>query len=125
MKKEYLPYYLSRALLSAAFALLVFKLSWQAAVLGLVMFGLFLLYLHSGWFRVDLSQPLFPLRRDDRGASIQRKALIFAIAAGALVYLVLSQTPLFSRIQVASGSLALAIAVLTYFISQFVLHLKT
>jgi len=125
MKKEYLPYYLSRALLSAAFALLVFKLSWQAAVLGLVMFGLFLLYLHSGWFCVDLSQPLFPLRRDDRGASIQRKALIFAIFAGALVYLVLSQTPLFSRIQVASGSLALAIAALTYFISQFVLHLKT
>lgn len=125
MKKEYIPYYISRAVLSAAFALLVFRFTWQAAVFGLVIFGLFLLYLHSGWFRVDLSQPLFPLRRDDRGASIQRKALIFAIFTGALVYLVLSQTPLFSGIQAASGSLALAIAVLIYFISQFVLHLKT
>lgn len=125
MKKEYIPYYISRAVLSAAFALLVFRFTWQAAAFGLVIFGLFLLYLHSGWFRVDLSQPLFPLRRDDRGASIQRKALIFAIFTSALVYLVLSQTPLFSGIQAASGSLALAIAVLIYFISQFVLHLKT
>lgn len=125
MKKEYIPYYISRAILSAGFALLVFKLTWQAAVFGLLMFGLFLLYLHSGWFRIDLSQPLFPLRRDDRGASIQRKALIFAIVAGALVHLVLSQTPLFIGMQAASGSLALAIAVLTYFISQFAFHLKT
>jgi len=125
MKKEYIPYYISRALLSAAFALLVFRFTWQAAVFGLVIFALFLLYLHSGWFRIDLSQPLFPLRRDDRGASIQRKALIFAIVAGVLVYLVLSQTPLFIGIQAASGSLAFSIAVLTYFIFQFALHLKT
>jgi len=120
-----IPYYISRAVLSAGFALLVFKLTWQAAVFGLVMFGLFLLYLHSGWYRIDLSQPLFPLRRDDRGVAIQRKALIAAIVVGLLAYLTLTQFTWAAELAGAGGSLALAAGMMVYFISQFMFHLKT
>lgn len=59
MKKEFLPYYVSRAILSTAFSILVAGFSWNAALLATVFFGLFLLYLHSGWFSVDLGNPFF------------------------------------------------------------------
>ena len=125
MRKEYAPYYVSRAALSAAFALLVFRITWQAALFAVLVFGLFLLYLHSGWFQIDLAHPFFPLRRDDRGAAIQRKALIVAIVVGLLAYLTLSQFSGATELAGASGSLALCAGVIVYFISQFMLHLKT
>jgi len=61
--------------------------NWKATLLAIVLFGLFLLYLHSGWFSIDLRYPLTPLRRDARGQQIQRKALIASIAVGLLIYL--------------------------------------
>lgn len=125
MKKVYLPYYLSRALLSAGFALLVFGLTWKAALLALVTFGLFVLYLHSGWFRVDPSNPLFPLRRDERAQQVQRKALVAAACAGGLLYLLLSQVARFTALPLAGGALAIALAILTYFAVQFALHART
>ena len=70
MKREYLPYYISRAVISLLFSLLVFGFSWKALLLSAILFGLFLLYLHSGWFSVDLKNPLFPLRCDSRGQMI-------------------------------------------------------
>lgn len=87
MKKDFYPYYISRAILSCVFALLVMGLNWMAILLATVLFGLFLLYLHSGWFRVDLDHLFFPLRRDVRGQEIQRKALIVSIITGVLIYL--------------------------------------
>lgn len=125
MRREYMPYYVSRAVLSAAFALLVFRVTWQAALFAILVFGLFILYLHSGWFRVDLANPLFPLRRDDRGTTIQRKSLISAIVVGLLTYLVLSQAATALGLSFANGALGLSAGILTYFISQFVSFLRT
>lgn len=125
MRREYMPYYVSRAVLSAAFALLVFRVTWQAALFAILVFGLFILYLHSGWFRVDLTNPLFPLRRDDRGKAIQRKAFIVAIVVGLLAYLTLSQFSGATELAGASGPLALVAGMMVYFISQFMFHLKT
>jgi ABC-type microcin C transport system permease subunit YejE len=121
MKRNFLPYYLSRAALSAAFAILVFGLTWKAALFAVVVFGLFLLYLHSGWFRIDPSQPLTPLRRDDRGRDIQRKALIAGVIAGILIYITLTQVSEFIGLSLVAGPLALSLAVLTYFATQFAL----
>lgn len=124
MKRKYLPYYLSRGVLSLLFALLVMGLTWKAALLAVILFGLFVLYLHSGWFHVDASHPLTPLHRDERGRQIQRKALIAAVAAGLLVYFVSSFAASFTAIPTITGSLALSLGVFTYFIVQFVLFAK-
>ena len=86
MKKEFIPFYISRLVLSAAFALLVFGFNWKAVLFAAVLFALFLLYLHSGWFKLDASSPLFPIRRDDRGILIQRKALLAAIGCSILLF---------------------------------------
>jgi hypothetical protein len=121
MKKEFLPYYISRAMISVGFAVLVLGLNWQAAIAALVIFGFFLLYLHSGWFTIDLKSPLFPLRRDARGQEVQRKALIAAVVVGLLSYLITPQLSRFTGLSLIPGSVILAIAVLTYFIAQFIL----
>lgn len=120
MKTEYLPYYLSRALFSALFGAAVFGLSWAAGLSALVLFGLFLLYLHSGWFEVDLSNPFFPLRRDQRGRDIQRIALIAAVSAALLCTLFLKYLAVPLGL-VLPLDLALPLAVLAYFLTQFIL----
>ena len=119
MKKEFLPYYISRALLSAVFSMLLFGFTWKALLFALGLFGLFLLYLHGGWFSVDLSHPLLPLRRDPRGLEIQRKALIAAVIIGLLVYLA---SPLLTGVSglPLSGNVALSIGVICYFVVQFI-----
>ena len=120
MKTEYLPYYLSRALFSLLFAAAVFGIGWVAAAAALVLFGLFLLYLHSGWFEVDLSHPFFPLRRDQRGRDAQRVALIVAVSAALLGYLAIKYLaiPLGLRLP---DVLSLTLAILAYFITQWIL----
>lgn len=124
MKKEFLPFYISRAILSSVFAILAVGVNWMAILLAVVFFGLFLLYLHSGWFSVDLRYPLTPLRRDQHGQEIQRKALIASIVVGMLLYL--SSIHLRGLIGVSlSGHAVLSIAILTYFIIQFVLFVRT
>lgn len=122
MKKQFLPYYISRAILSVVFALLVAGPSWNAAVFALVLFGGFLLYLHSGWFQVDLQNPFFPLRRDTHGQLVQRKALILAVVAGLLLYGISLQLP--GSFGLVSGQAALSGAIVTYFIAQFVLFVR-
>jgi hypothetical protein len=124
MKKEFLPFYISRAILSAAFSILVMGIHWKAILLAIILFGLFLLYLHSGWFRVDLSHPLFPLRRDHHGQDVQRKALIASVVIGTIVYLISPYLAGFISFPV-SGNIALSVGILTYFVTQFVLFLRT
>ncbi len=120
MKTALVPYYVSRALLSAAFSVLLFGLSWRALASAAILLALFLVYLHSGWFAVDTSHPLFPLRRDDRAREAQRKALIAAAIVGGLVYLGYS-----TLTSAASPPLAISAAVLVYFGSQFLLLART
>jgi len=124
MKKVYLPYYISRAALSAGFSLLAFGFTWQAALAGLVLFGLFLLYLHSGWFTVDTSRPLTPLRRDARAQEAQRRALIAAVMAGLLAFFFLPTLVRSLGLAIQGTSLALPAAVLTYFAVEFSLLAK-
>jgi len=120
MKKEFMPYYISRVILSAIFAILVMGFNWKAQLLGAGFFGFFLLYLHSGWYRIDLKNPYFPIRRDSLGQQFQRKALIAAVTVGLVIYLILSQiSGLFET--APSGSIALSIWVLVYFVTQFIL----
>jgi hypothetical protein len=123
MKKEFLPFYISRAILSATFAILVMGANWMAVLFATMLFGLFLLYLHSGWFQVDLRSPLTPLRRDGHGRDVQRRALIASIVAGMLVYLIypyLGSVIGFSL----PGNIALSVGIITYFITQFVLFVR-
>jgi len=120
MKKEFMPYYISRVILSAIFAILVMGFNWKALLLGAGFFGFFLLYLHSGWYRIDLKNPYFPIHRDSHGQQIQRKALIAAVTVGLVIYLILSQIS--GLVETApSGSIALSIGVLVYFVTQFIL----
>ena len=124
MKREFVPYYLSRAALSAIFAILVMGFTWKAVLVAILLFGLFLLYLHSGWFQIDPSHPLTPLRRDERGRQIQRNALIAAITVGLLIYLIVSQASRLFGWSLVAGPLALSLAMITYFIAQFILFAR-
>lgn len=117
MKKEFLPYYVSRFILGVVFSILVWQFTWMALLMTFVFFGLFLFYLHSGWFGINLSTPLYPLRRDPHGQAVQRKALIVAIILGILLYTFASSW--------VSGHLALSIGIITYFIAQFTFFIKT
>lgn len=124
MKREFIPYYLSRAALSAIFAILVMGFTWKTIVVAIVLFGLFLLYLHSGWFQIDPSRPLTPLRRDERGRQIQRNALIAAIIVGVLIYLIGTQAANLFGWSLVAGPLALAFAIMAYFITQLILFAR-
>ena len=121
MKKQYLPYYISRAAISALFAFFIVGFNWKAILVAVVFFGFFLLYLHSGWFRVDAENGLLPIRRDTRGQLVQRKALIIALVVGLVTYF--SLTLLANRLGLSlfPGNLAIAMGVIAYFVSQFVL----
>ena len=123
MKKEFLPFYVSRAVLSSIFSILVMGFTWKALLLATALFGVFLLYLHSGWFSVDLSHPFMPLRRDPRGLEIQRKALIVSVVLGMLISLFSFQLGGFIGLTL-SGNIALSIGIITYFVTQFILFAR-
>lgn len=123
MKKQFLPYYLSRAILSSGFSILVVGLSWEALVLAVTFFGLFLIYLHSGWFSIDLDNPFMPLRRDSRGLEIQRKSLLAAVISGVLIYLLSSRLAGHMGLPL-SCNIVFTIGIITYFVTQFVLFIR-
>lgn len=121
MRRDLLPYYLSRAALSIMFPILVGGISWSAALIALALFTMFILYAHSGWFRVDTSHPLTPIRRDERALLVQRKALIAAIAVAFVVYFASIYAPSSLAPILMNGRLVPALSVLTYFFTQFLL----
>ncbi|PID86537.1 MAG: hypothetical protein CSA11_10760 [Chloroflexi bacterium] len=121
MKKEFLPYYISRAILSGALAIVIFGMSWQAIPLSIFFFSLFWLYLHSGWFKIDLTHPFFPLRRDQRAQLVQRKALIAALVVGVLTFIGQTFLSDLLPLPLLSVNLAIPLAIVVYFIMQFVL----
>jgi len=124
MKKEFLPFYISRAVLSFVSSAIMMGFTWKALLLAIFLFGFMLLYLHSGWFSVDLSHPFFPLRRDARGLEIQRKALIASVILATCIYLLSS--PLARLFGLTfSGDMAIPVAVVAYFATQFVLFART
>lgn len=121
MKQKYLPYYISRAILSSIFAVLIAGFNWVAIIIALALFGFFLLYLHSGWFMIEEGNPFFPLRRDVHAQDIQRKALILAVFVGFLAYFGLSLLSFELDLSIAFRSIALPAAVIVYFATQFLL----
>lgn len=100
------------------------RFTWKAVFFFLQLFGLFVLYLYSGWFRVDPSHPLTPLRRDERGRQIQRMALIAAVVVGILLYVLSLQASTLWGMPIVTGPLALSIGVLAYFTTQIVLFAR-
>jgi len=124
MKKEFIPYYISRVLLSIVFSILVAGLSWKAVLLAVLFFGGFLLYLHSGWFSIDLKNPLTPLRRDFHGQLVQRKALIVSVVVSVSLYLISQGLSGYLGLVLISGQVAFFIGVILYFIAQFILFAK-
>ena len=125
MNRRFIPYYVSRAVLSLALAFLVLGFTWKALLLGAGFLCLFVLYLHSGWFQIDASRPLFPLRRDERGREVQRRALIAALTSGAGLFLILAADPFGVFGQVAAGPLAMALGACVYFAVQFYLFARS
>ena len=123
MRKDFTPYYISRALLSILFSILVIGFNWTTIVFAIILFGLYTLYLHSGWFRIDMNYPLFPLRRDTRGQAIQRKALIVSMIVGLLLYLFSSQLSGILSLSI-SGNMALFFGIAAYFVIQFILLVR-
>ena len=123
MSKTFVPYYVSRALVSALFSTLLFGLTWKAALSAGALFALFLVFLHSGWFVVDPARPWSFLRRDERGQQVQRKALVAAIALGATVYVLLAAFT--SSAWAPLGSVAIAVASLAYLGIECVLLART
>jgi len=89
-----------------------------------VLFGLFLLYLHSGWSSIDLKYPLTPLRHDTHRQAIQRKALIASVTLGLFLYIFSSQLSGLVGLSIA-GNIALSLGIVTYFITQFILLART
>ena len=121
MKRIHLPYYMSRGALSFGFSILVMGLTWTAMAWGSLLFGLFTLYLHSGWFTINTESPFISLQRDTRGYEIQRQSLIAAVVVLCLVYLLSSSLP---GLLFLSGNVIFSIGVIVYFTTQFVLFVR-
>jgi sterol desaturase/sphingolipid hydroxylase (fatty acid hydroxylase superfamily) len=124
MKRQFIPFYVSRAVLGLVLAVAVLGFTWKAAALAACFFAFFLVYLHSGWFEVDSSRPWFPLRRDERGREIQRKALIAAIVSGVTIFVLLTVIPFSASLTLAAGPLAMALGGGIYFATQFALFAR-
>jgi sterol desaturase/sphingolipid hydroxylase (fatty acid hydroxylase superfamily) len=124
MKRQFIPFYVSRAVLGPVLAVAVLGFTWKAAALAACFFAFFLVYLHSGWFEVDSSRPWFPLRRDERGREIQRKALIAAIVSGVTIFVLLTVIPFSASLTLAAGPLAMALGGGIYFATQFALFAR-
>lgn len=117
MKRELIPYYVSRAFLSALLGLLISSGNeiWMGVLLGLAVYIGFIWYAHSGRYLIDTANPLFPLRRDDRGMAICDRAVVISVAIGGLAYFGLSIASQLLPIKAHFGSWAFALGVLAYF----------
>jgi len=124
MKKEYLPYYISRAILCITVCMFAFGFSLQGLIWTVLLYSGFNLYIHSGWFSIDLSNPFFPLRRDGYSQSIQRKSLIASILAAVWVFLIGSYLLPIIGYQIQIATFLLPISVTIYFLTQFGLFLR-
>ncbi len=118
MRRELIPYYASRAVLSAVLGLIVglSTSAWVGVLTGLVACAGFLWYAHSGRYLVDTRSPLFPLRRDDRGRSIRDRAVVIAVAVTGVTFALLS---IAARVQPGFdqvGSVAVALGIVSYFV---------
>ncbi|MFQ5791582.1 MAG: hypothetical protein ACE5JI_14010 [Acidobacteriota bacterium] len=120
IRRELLPYYVSRALLSVGFSWLVAGPTSTTLWLSLTFFAAFVWYAHSGWFLVDTTRPLAPLRPDERAREIQRQALVAAVVVGFLSHGVLTASGHSALLPFEPGPLALSLGVVSYFVTEFI-----
>lgn len=128
MKKELIPYYISRAGLSLALGgLLVLTGTrfWVAGLLTAVILAMFILAPLSGRYSVHPEHGMTALRRDERTRSVNdqagRNGFIAAMLAlgGAAFYFGLSGAAL---IPVAVLEIILGVGILVYFVSDLLLR---
>ncbi|HLC03651.1 MAG TPA: hypothetical protein VJK02_11485 [Anaerolineales bacterium] len=117
MNRALIPFYVSRALLSALFGYLISTGAGitLGALMGALTFVGFLWYAHSGRYLVDTSSPLFPLRRDARGNAIRDRSVVVSLALAGLSYAVLAILSRALPLQPSIGWLAIIVGVVTYF----------
>lgn len=119
MKRELIPYYISRAILSAllgVFFVVGGQPWWAGLLVGSVTFAGFLWYAHSGFYLIDPSQPLTPLRRDARGMAIRDRAVVIAVVVGGVGFALLTLARLVVPLPPNLGTWALLAGVITYFV---------
>lgn len=126
MRRELIPYYVSRAFLSALLGLLISSGNgtWMGVILGLAVYVGFIWYAHSGRYLVDTTNPLFPLRRDARGMAIRDRAVVISVGIGGVAYLGLSIASHLLSISAPIGSWAFALGVVAYFVITNWLFIK-
>lgn len=121
-------YYLSRAIISAAWGILLALTGfewWMAILMGVIVFGLFLWAPHSGRHAVHPEFGITALRRDERTQTINDKAarnafiVTMVVIAGISIY--------FGAIASATMPVillryTLILAAMAYFVSDFVLR---
>ncbi|MDY7077093.1 MAG: hypothetical protein SXV54_09240 [Chloroflexota bacterium] len=114
-------YYLSRAIVSAAFGSL-FALTdghwWQAALVGILAFAWFLWAPHSGRYTVNFERAVTALQRDERSQAINDQAarntlVVTMLAVGGLV--IYFGQILSAAVPVFALNLAFILSMLTYF----------
>jgi ABC-type antimicrobial peptide transport system permease subunit len=127
MRRELLPYYVSRLVLSSLFGV-VFALSagswWMGLAAGLLVFAGFIWYAHSGHYMIDPSRPLAPLRRDERGKAIRDRAVVAGVVVGGLVYAALGLLRLILELPPNLGGWALLSGAVTYFVASHWLYAR-
>ncbi len=127
MNRQLMPYYVSRAVLSALFGWF-FSLNagpWLGVLAGLLVYAGFLWYAHSGRYLVETNNPLFPLRRDARARAIRDKATVTAVGVAGLAFLGLSIAAWILGLGHQIGSLALVLGAVTYFVVSNWLFVKS
>lgn len=121
MKRELLPYYISRAIISAGLGIFVVLNGgwswWAGTAMGILGFVVFLWYAHSGYYLLDLSTPLFPLRRDARSIAIRNQALVVAVGVGGVSYALLSLLKIVVPLPSNLGTWVFSLGVVVYFVA--------
>lgn len=112
-----MPYYATRALISMLLGLwMATELhTWLGGLLiSILTFTAFLWIAHSGWYQIKPEDPLFPVRRDERGQAIRNHALVIAVAVGGVVFAIANIVTPAIPLAMGAGMLAILAALGCY-----------
>jgi hypothetical protein len=118
-------YYISRAVISAAFGMLIASISsylWAGILAGIIAFAWFVLAPHIGRYVVHPEFGVTALRRDERAEIINDKAarnafVISMLALGGMI--VYFETLSLSSVPISIFKWLLIMGVLIYYVSDF------
>lgn len=126
-------YLLSRFLLVTLLALVMVALGapvWMVLLVLALSMAALLLLVRSGRYAIRPESDLLPLRRDERGADINRRASTYGfvvvmvlLGAAILLYTIFSESPLAQRITAVDAmQLIIAAGLITRVLSEVVLR---